>query len=152
MARLGRNAVWRWHAPSGRDWDGRHGFARSGRDLSGHDGWGQGAWSGRDRHGWSSRGDYGSSGRGRDGRAGWGFDDGLWGSGPWVVYPGPAVEPPPAPAEPVIIAVGGTPLPAGSVYPGASSGSSAQAGSCVIHQLEYDGAGNYVGEKETPNC
>ena len=43
---------------------------------------------------------------------------------------------------PVIINVGAEPAPRGAGY----------EGGCVIHKLIYDGAGKYVGERQSPQC
>ena len=151
-----RGSSWRgWGGPR---WNAQRDFAWRGHYRQ--DGWPRGAWSGRERHGWTGRDGYAWGGPGRYGRDGWGWGwrgrgnngqgdwGGLWASGSWVANP----EPNGVATGPEIIVLGGAPLPAGSAHPAASSGSSEQGEACVIHQLEYDGAGNYVGEKETPNC
>ena len=143
---LGAHRGSSWRGWSGRGWDGRRGLVWSGY---GRDHWGHGAWSGRDHGIWSGRGHYAWTGRGEYGQGGWGYYPWLWGSGFGGGYGAVSATA----AEPIVIVVdGGAPQPASSVYPSASSDLSPHGGGCVIHQLEYDSAGNYVGDRETPNC
>ncbi len=145
---LGTQQGWTWRGSGLRNWGDSRGFAESDRGRISQDGWGRDAWGERDDHGWIGRGHYAWSSRGRDGRGGWGGSPWLLGSGYWGGYSEPNEISP----GPVIIADGGAPLPAGRVYPGASTGPSEHQGGCVVHELNYDAAGNYVGDKETPYC
>ncbi|HKN28694.1 MAG TPA: hypothetical protein VJY34_12730 [Roseiarcus sp.] len=72
----------------------------------------------------------------------------LWGPASWDGFG----QPSPAPDPPVAVADGGAPLLAVNVYPGVAQGAGDRRGGCVIHQLKYDGAGKYVGERQTPYC
>ncbi len=84
-----------------------------------------------------------------------GRNAGVWnwnqlGLGGWGYWDGP-VSAPAAPSAPIIVGGGGPPV-AINVYPGAVAGPGDAVGGCVIHQLQYDRAGNYVGERQIPNC
>jgi hypothetical protein len=72
---------------------------------------------------------------------------GLDGFGSWG-YPQPF---PATPAAPIVVDAGG-PSVAINVYTGGGAGDPAAAGACVIHRLEYDKAGHYVGERQIPEC
>ena len=142
---LGVKAASGWRGWGGRGWENRGGFAPNVR-RDGHNGWAYGdVRRGRGNSRWNGRGAYTWTGRGGVGQGGWDGYPGLWASGSWVVSP----EPQGVPAAPEIIVVGEAPHPA---VAGSGGGSGGQRGGCVIHHLEYDGAGNYVGESETPSC
>jgi hypothetical protein len=90
----------------------------------------------------------------RFGRNGWnGNQLGFGGWGYWDYPPSAPTEP----AAPIIVGGGGPPAvinvyPSAAVGPSAAAGASEALGGCVIHQLQYDGAGNYVGERQSTNC
>jgi hypothetical protein len=67
---------------------------------------------------------------------------GGWGFGGWDGYP--ASEPSAVSAAPLIINVGADPT--------AGDAGSAGSGGCVIHKLNYDSNGKYVGERQIPLC
>ena len=72
---------------------------------------------------------------------GWG-----WG-GPWV---GPTS----AGADPVVVGAGGPPVII-NISPPAATGEAANGGyegACVVHQLQFDSAGKYIGERQYPQC
>ena len=109
---------------------GRKGWGWNGwaHDRFAHYGWSRGGWRGR--NGWNG---------------GFGYDSG-YGAAYWDGY-----------GEPAAVAGGANPLvfaPSLTVYaPSAPNrGEEAVAGGCVIHKLEYDSAGNYVGEKQYSGC
>ena len=109
---------------------GRKGWGWNGwtHDRLAYYGWGRGGWRGRT--GWNA-----------------GFGDGSgYGGAYWDGY-----------GQPAVVAGGAPPLvfaPSVTVYaPSAPGrGDEAVAGGCVIHKLEYDSAGNYVGEKQYSGC
>jgi hypothetical protein len=72
---------------------------------------------------------------------------GCCGWGGWGGWGGPGS----APAEPII--VGGPPLVI-NVTPAAFSGAGAggSGGACVIHQLQFDSAGKYTGDRQFSEC
>ena len=144
-------AVGHWGVLHGwRAFNGRGHVQADRREAFAH-GW---AWrNGWSRNGWAhyrwGRNDWGRYGRGRNGWAGnggRGYGDGV---GYW--------DGPLGYAEPAVAAGGGPPVvfaPAITVYAPAAArgGDAAEPGGCVIHKLEYDAAGNYVGEKQYPQC
>jgi hypothetical protein len=67
---------------------------------------------------------------------------GGWGLGGWDGYP--ASEPIVVGAAPFIINVGADPT--------AGDARGAFTGGCVIHKLNYDSNGKYVGERQIPLC
>jgi hypothetical protein len=72
---------------------------------------------------------------------------GGWGWSGWGGYSAPAAASQPiivGEGAPVIINIGAEPSPtyAGGAY----------AGGCVIHKLNYDANGRYVGERQIPLC
>jgi hypothetical protein len=76
------------------------------------------------------------------GCCGWGF-----GGGPWVGAPSTG-------ADPVIVSAGGPPVVINLSPPGAATGDLAGGyeGACVVHQLQFDSAGKYIGERHYPQC
>lgn len=69
---------------------------------------------------------------------------GGWGWGGWGGYSAPAAASEPiivGDGAPVIINIGTNPAP-----------SDAYAGGCVIHKLNYDANGKYVGDRQIPRC
>jgi hypothetical protein len=69
---------------------------------------------------------------------------GRWG---WGGYSAPATASEPiivGDGAPVIINIGANPAP--------SDAASAYAGGCVVHKLNYDANGKYVGERQIPLC
>jgi hypothetical protein len=72
---------------------------------------------------------------------------GGWGWGGWGDYSAPAASEPiiVGDSAPVIINIGGDPAQ-GAAADGALSGG------CVIHKLNYDSNGKYVGERQIPQC
>jgi hypothetical protein len=104
--------------------------------------------SGRGPSAW--RGQYG---RNRYGGAGWFWNGGgLYGGG-FLYSPYGFVDAGGGSAGGggTLVVVG---APAFSVFPGAAPGVAdpSPEGGCVIHKLAYDSAGNYVGERQTPEC
>jgi hypothetical protein len=74
---------------------------------------------------------------------GWGW--GGWGG--WGGYSAPAGASEPiivGDRAPVVINIG--------VDPAAGDGARAYSGGCVVHKLNYDGNGKYVGERQIPLC
>ncbi len=71
---------------------------------------------------------------------------GGWGWGGWGGYSAPAASQPVIVGDsaPVIINIG--------LDPGAGDAGAAYSGGCVIHKLNYDSAGKYVGERQIPHC
>ncbi|MBV9908188.1 MAG: hypothetical protein JOY52_11540 [Hyphomicrobiales bacterium] len=72
---------------------------------------------------------------------------GGWGWGGWGGYSAPATASEPiivGDGAPVIINIGANPAP--------SDAASAYAGGCVVHKLNYDANGKYVGERQIPLC
>ena len=90
-------------------------------------------------HGWSDR-----SGFSRFNRFQNQLLIGGWGWG-WV----PA---PTATSEPVIVVDTPPVLISINSGPGTGGGGQGSAGSCVIHKLNYDPDGKYVGERQIPRC
>ena len=123
------------HAPSG-GWTLRAGT------VSGHGqrpGWRGNSWNWRSQNGWN-----------RWSRNRWRWNQaGLYDSGYWL-SPYASANPAASGGGPTV-AIGApeiNALPAGA--PGSFDRSS--EGSCVIHTLTYDGAGKYIGERQTPEC
>ena len=75
---------------------------------------------------------------------GWG--GGGWGGGGWGGFPDTAASDPffVGDSAPVIINIG--------VDPAQGDAAGAYAGGCVIHKLNYDSNGKYVGERQIPQC
>jgi hypothetical protein len=99
-----------------------------------HSSW---AWRGQNRFNRLSRNGWFWNGGGRYGSGFWyspyAFaDTGGGGAGAVIIVTAPSFNDFPAAAN-----------------QGADPGSQ---GGCVIHKLNYDGAGNYVGERQTPGC
>src|SRR5277367_884749 len=71
---------------------------------------------------------------------------GGWGWGGWGGFPDTAASEPiiVGDSAPVIINIG--------VDPGAGDAGVAYSGGCVIHKLNYDSNGKYVGERQSPHC
>jgi len=83
------------------------------------------------------------------------LDFGLLGLDGWGYWGYPPSYPT-APAAPIIIGAGGPPVSI-NVYAGGGSGAgdpaAAGGGTCpVLHLLNYDKAGRYVGERQVPAC
>jgi hypothetical protein len=73
--------------------------------------------------------------------------DGGWGWGGWGGFPASTGASEPdlvGGGAPVIINVG--------VDPGPGDAGGAVSGGCVIHKLNYDNTGKYVGERQIPQC
>ena len=132
------SGVGRWSGHWPRAYYGRGDFGQGWR-------WGWNGWDRYDlrRFGWGHDG-RGRYGWGRNG-TGYGYGLGYWSGADGY-------------AEPTVVGVGGAPLvfaPSLTVYaPAASpSGDAAEAGGgCVIHKLEYDPQGHYVGERQYSAC
>jgi hypothetical protein len=71
---------------------------------------------------------------------------GGWGWGGWGGFPTPAASEPilVGDSAPIIINIGVDPAQGGVPV--------AYAGGCVIHKLNYDSNGKYVGERQIPQC
>jgi hypothetical protein len=71
---------------------------------------------------------------------------GGWGWGGWGGFPVTAAAQPliVGDSAPVIINIG--------LDPGAGDAGAAYSGGCVIHKLNYDSSGKYVGERQIPHC
>ena len=70
---------------------------------------------------------------------------GGWGWGGWGGFPDTASEPIiVGDSAPVIINIG--------VDPAQGDAAGALSGGCVIHKLNYDSNGKYVGERQIPQC
>ena len=71
---------------------------------------------------------------------------GGWGWGGWGGFPDTAASEPiiVGDSAPVIISIG--------VDPAQSDAAGAMSGGCVIHKLNYDSNGKYVGERQIPQC
>jgi len=109
----------------------------------GHKAWGRNGWA---HNRWAHYGWGRNGARWRNGwNGGFGYDYGY----------GPAYGD--RYGEPAALAGGAPPLvfaPSVTVYApvAANRGEEAVAGGCVIHKLEYDSTGNYVGEKQYSGC
>ncbi len=71
---------------------------------------------------------------------------GGWGWGGWGGYSAPAAS------EPIIVGDGAPVIINIRVDPGPGDAAGALSGGCVIHKLNYDSAGKYVGERQIPQC
>ena len=73
---------------------------------------------------------------------------GGWGWGGWGGFPVTAAS------EPIIVGDGAPVIINIGVDPGAGDAGAAYSGSggCVIHKLNYDSNGKYVGERQMPHC
>ena len=71
---------------------------------------------------------------------------GGWGWGGWGGFPDTAASEPiiVGDSAPVIINIG--------VDPAQGDAAGAMSGACVIHKLNYDSNGKYVGERQIPQC
>jgi hypothetical protein len=71
---------------------------------------------------------------------------GGWGWGDWGGFPDTAASEPiiVGDSAPVIINIG--------VDPAQGDAAGAMSGGCVIHKLNYDSNGKYVGERQIPQC
>jgi hypothetical protein len=78
------------------------------------------------------------------------FDSGLLGLDGWGYWGYPPSSPT-APAAPIIVGAGGPPVVI-NAYSGVAADPGEHGGGCVIHQLQYDSAGSYVGERQIPGC
>jgi hypothetical protein len=106
---------------------GRSGFNHFGPNRFNRYGFDQFNRFGFDRFGWNSL-----------------FFGGGWGWGNWDGA-GPAAAPLViGEGAPVIINIGGD--------PGSGDVAGALNGGCVIHKLNYDSGGKYVGERQIPHC
>ena len=110
--------------------------------VSGHSqrlGWRGNSWNWRSPHGWN-----------RWSRNSWSWNQaGLYDSGYWFwpyASDGPAVD-----GDGPTVVIGGPEI---NVFPAGAPGSFDRSteGSCVVHTLTYDGAGKYIGERQTPEC
>jgi hypothetical protein len=74
------------------------------------------------------------------------FVGGGWGWGGWGGFPASGASEPifAGDGAPVIINIG--------VDPGPGDAGGALNGGCVIHKLNYDNTGKYVGERQIPQC
>jgi hypothetical protein len=74
------------------------------------------------------------------------FFVGGWGWGGWGGYSAPAASQPNLVGDstPVIINIG--------VDPAQGAAANGLSGGCVIHKLNYDSDGKYVGERQIPQC
>ena len=108
--------------------------------VHGH-GWALGSRN-ASRQSWAFRGENGFRRNGRFRNGG-----GFYGPGFWYGPYGYADAGGGGGAGGLVIVVG---APALSVFPGAPAGAAdpSPEGGCVIHKLKYDGAGNYVGERQ----
>ncbi len=104
-------------------------------------------WSpGPRRPAWAFRGQNGFRGYGRFRNGGGFYGPGFW-YGPYGYGYGDAGA---GGAGPVIIVVG---APAASDFPASPAAADpSPEGGCVIHKLNYDSAGRYVGERQTARC
>ena len=55
-------------------------------------------------------------------------------------------------SEPIIVGDGAPVIINVGVDPGLGDGGGAYSGGCVIHKLNYDSNGKYVGERQIPQC
>jgi hypothetical protein len=69
---------------------------------------------------------------------------GGWGS--WGGFPASAAS------EPIIVGASAPVIINIGVDPGAGDAAAAYSRGCVIHKLNYDGNGKYVGERQIPLC
>jgi hypothetical protein len=127
------------HAP----WAGSRGWSRNGWAWRGQNGWNRSIrWNGWPRNAWRWNG---------WGRNHWYWSQaGLFGFGYGPAPDAYANAPPPGAAGQLIV-IG---APSISVYPQPEPASFDQGigGGCVIHKLNYDSDGKYVGEQQTPEC
>ena len=117
----------------------RPGFVHNNGQAAGLRDGGPHSWSWRGRYGWN-----------RYGRNGWFWNGGgLYGGG--FLYSPYGFMDTGGGSTGTLVVVG---APALSVFPGAPAGVAdpSPQGGCVIHKLAYDSAGNYVGERQTPEC
>ena len=74
------------------------------------------------------------------GWGGWGWDG--WGGAPGST----------GASEPIIVGDGAPVIINVGVDPGLGDGGGAYSGGCVVHKLNYDSNGKYVGERQIPLC
>jgi hypothetical protein len=72
---------------------------------------------------------------------------GGWGWGGWGGDPAPV-----AASEPIVVGAGAPLIINVGADPGPGDAGSAYSGGCVIHKLNYDSNGKYVGERQIPLC
>ncbi len=72
---------------------------------------------------------------------------GGWGWGDWGGVPSPT-----AASEPIIVESGAPVIINVGVDPGPGDVANGLSGGCVIHKLDYDSNGKYVGERQIPQC
>jgi hypothetical protein len=68
---------------------------------------------------------------------------GGWGWGGWGGYPA---------SEPIVVGAGAPLIINVGADPASSAAAGALSGGCVIHKLNYDSNGKYVGERQIPLC
>jgi hypothetical protein len=71
---------------------------------------------------------------------------GGWGWGGWGGFPASTAS------EPIIVGASAPVIINIGVDPGAGDAGAAYSGGCVIHKLNYDSNGKYVGERQIPLC
>jgi hypothetical protein len=72
---------------------------------------------------------------------------GGWGWGGWGGFPASTGA-----SEPYLVGDGAPLIINIAVDPGAGDAGGAVSGGCVIHKLNYDNTGKYVGERQIPQC
>ncbi|SRR5271166_2550287 len=137
-------------------WSGQRGYGWNGRGRFGWNGQGRYGWNGyrwNDRGGaaWNNWRGYRWNGYRRNGQGqyGWSAFPSAWGAdslGAWGGASGPA------PSAPAVVLAGEAPPVAINVISEPAAGHDDHYGGCVIHQLRYDSAGNYIGESQVSNC
>jgi hypothetical protein len=75
------------------------------------------------------------------------FVGGGWGWGGWGGFPASTGA-----SEPDLVGAGAPVIINIGVDPGAGDAGGAVSGGCVIHKLNYDNTGKYVGERQIPQC
>jgi hypothetical protein len=75
---------------------------------------------------------------------------GGWGGWGWDGWGG--ASGPTGASEPIIVGDGAPVIINVGVDPGLGDGGGAYSGGCVIHKLNYDSNGKYVGERQIPQC
>ena len=71
---------------------------------------------------------------------------GGWGWGDWDGFPASAAS------EPIIVGASAPVIINIGVDPGAGDAGAAYSRGCVVHKLNYDSDGKYVGERQIPLC
>jgi hypothetical protein len=124
-------------------------FARMGGSAGGsfaHSSFGMGHASHFAPHGFNRRFEPGRFGFNRFGGnqllvgGGWGWDG-------WGGVPGSTGA-----SEPILVDEGAPVIINIGVDPGPGDAAAALSGGCVIHKLNYDNTGKYVGERQIPQC